>query len=104
MNYAKPLLGLILTGLIATGCAGTATKTVSVEDYTKAMSDAKAAIQKARSVNYEWRDSGKILKKAAKLAKAGNYAKALKLALKAKQQGELAYAQSIDQKDAGPRL
>ena len=104
MNYANPLLGLILTGLIATGCAGTATKTVSVEDYTKAVNEAKAAIQKARAANYEWRDSGKILKKAAKLAKSGDYSKAMKLVLKAKQQGELAYAQSIEQKDAGPRL
>ncbi len=105
MNYAKPLFGLILTGLLATGCSGTATKTVSADDYNQAVSDAKAAIKKAKAANFEWRDSGKLLKKAAKAAKAGSYEKALKLANKAKRQGELAVAQSIAQKNvSGPSL
>jgi len=105
MNHAKPLFALILTGFLATGCSGYATKTVSANDYNQAVSDAKTAIKKAKVAHYEWRDSGKILKKAAKIAQTGSYAKALKLVNKAKRQGDLALAQSIAQKNAtGPNL
>ncbi len=101
MNHAKSLLGLLLIGLLTVGCAATSTKTA--EDYSQALADAKTAISKAKSVNYEWRDTGKILKQAEVAAKASDYDKAVKLAGKAKRQGELAYLQYQQQKDAGPR-
>ena len=47
MNHAKPLVGLILAGLMAVGCS-TGTKTA--EDYNKALTDAKAAMAKAKKV------------------------------------------------------
>ena len=76
----------------ATGCASMG--------YEQATQDADAAIKKAASVGGEWRDSRKIMKKAAEAAKAGEFDKASKLANKAKQQGELGYAQAMAEKTA----
>ena len=99
MNHAKTLSALTLAGLLSFSLSATA---ASKNDYDKAAADAKAAIAAAAAVNYEWRDSGKILKEADKIAKAGDYAKAVILANKAKRQGELAVAQSKVQAGAGP--
>jgi hypothetical protein len=52
-------------------------------------------------VGGEWRDTGKMIKEAEDLMKSGEYEKALKLATKAKHQGELGYAQAMSEKDAG---
>lgn len=40
-------------------------------DYDDAVKEANSSISKAKSVNYEWRDSRKMLKQADKLNKAG---------------------------------
>jgi len=87
---------------MATGCS-MGTKSASPEDYSMALSEAKAALANAKKVNYEWRDSGKILKEAEKAAAAGDYDKATSLANKAKRQGELAVMQQKEQMNAGPR-
>ena len=99
MNHAKPLVGLVLAGLMAVGCSS-GTKTA--DDYNMALTDAKSAIAKVKNVGYEWRDTGKILKQAEEAAKAGDYNKATSLANKAKRQGEQAYLQYEQQKNAGP--
>ncbi len=65
---------------------------------------AEAAIDKAASVEGEWRDSRKFLKKAKAAASKADYATAIKLAEKAKFQGEMGYQQAMEQKDAGPWL
>jgi len=101
MNHAKPLIGLVLTGLLATGCSGYGTKEASPENYNSAHAKAKISIANAKKAHYEWRDSGKILKAAEKAAKAGDYATATKLANKAGRQGELAVKQAEAQKNAG---
>ncbi len=62
--------------------------------YEEAVNDANSSINKAKAVNYEWRDSRKMLKDADKLNKAGNSDGAMKLVAKAKKQGELAVAQA----------
>jgi len=62
--------------------------------YEEAVKEAKISIDKAKAVNYEWRDSRKFLKKADKLYKQGETDKAMKLVEKAKRQGELAVAQA----------
>jgi hypothetical protein len=64
-----------------------------------AISEAEAAVKKAASVGYEWRDTGDILAQAKAALKAGDNAKAAKLAGEAKRQGELAHAQYLSQKD-----
>ena len=101
MKHAKPLIGLVLTGLLATGCSAYGTKEASPENYNSAVEKAKISIANAKKAHYEWRDSGKILKKAAKAAKAGDYTTATKLANKAGRQGELAVKQAETQKNAG---
>lgn len=70
-----------------------------------AIAAAEAALKKARSVDGEWRDAKKkILKKAKSAASKGDYTKAIKLANKAKFQGEEGYKQAMEQKNAGPWL
>lgn len=52
-----------------------------------AASEAKAEINKAKAMGYEWRDSKKILDKAQKALDAGDVKKANKLFAQAKKQG-----------------
>jgi nucleoid-associated protein YgaU len=58
-----------------------------------AIAAAKAAAAKANALGYEWRDTGKMIKEAEKLAAAGKYDEAIALANKAREQGELAVKQ-----------
>lgn len=70
-----------------------------------AIADAEAALKKARGVGSEWRDSKKkMVKKAKAAASKGEFKKAIKLANKAKFEGEMGYQQGMDQKNAGPWL
>jgi len=74
-------------------------------EVNAAISAAEAAIKKADSVDAEWRDtSSKILKDAKAAAAKGDNATAIKLANKAKFQGEMAYQQGLSQEKAGPWL
>lgn len=85
-------VALLSLGLI-TGCASTD----EVSDSTsaeQAISDAKAANAEAKAVNYEWRDTGKLIKKAEKKLADGDEAGAIKLANKAKAQAVIAVAQA----------
>ncbi|MGD9000531.1 MAG: LysM peptidoglycan-binding domain-containing protein [Granulosicoccaceae bacterium] len=61
----------------------------------QACAAAEAARKKAKSVGGEWRDTGKIIKKAEAAMKAGDDAKAIKLCDQARRQGELGYAQAL---------
>lgn len=82
------------------GCATTPMATA--DGYKEAEAAAKASMKKAASVGGAWRDSGKILKKAAAAAKKKDYAKAIKLAGQVQRQGELGYKQSMAEKGAQP--
>ncbi len=66
----------------------------SAED---AIAAAKAAQKQARSVGGEWRDIGKMIKKAKKLLKAGKTEAAVKLAEEAEAQAILGYIQATSQ-------
>lgn len=63
-------------------------------NYEDAVKEANASLDDAKAVNYEWRDSRKLLGKADKLNKEGKSDEAMKLVAKAKNQGELAVAQA----------
>lgn len=65
----------------------------------EAITAAMAARNKARSVEGEWRDTGKLIRKAKAAYKAGAYERAIKLAQDARIQGELGYAQAISQQE-----
>ena len=66
-------------------------------DFDMAYEAAVAAQQQAASVSGEWRDTGKFLKEAKKLAEAGDFEAAVKLARKAEQQGHRGYEQMTSQ-------
>lgn len=67
----------------------------------KAIDGAIAAANKAAEVGFEWRDTGKMIKKAKAAAEKGDNATAMKMANRAADQGRLAYQQYLDQKNAG---
>jgi hypothetical protein len=68
-----------------------------------AIADATAAVKKAAKVGGEWRDTKKkFIKKAKAAASKKDYKKAIKLANKAKAEGEMGYTQAMAEKNAGP--
>jgi len=64
-----------------------------------AIAAAESARKKAASIDGEWRDTGKMIKKAQAALKAGDSAKAIKLAKKAEKQGKLGYEQAHAQQE-----
>jgi hypothetical protein len=66
---------------------------VSKKDAAAAIGAAIQETNAAAKVQYEWRDTYKIIGKAKKAYKKGDYAKAKKLAHKAKKQSEMAQVQ-----------
>lgn len=96
MRTTAQLLSVALLSLsLITGCASTGdAESVSAE---QAIAEAKTANAAAKAANYEWRDTGKIIKEAeAKLA-AGDEEAAIALANKAKAQAEDAIAQAEEE-------
>ncbi|MEJ2395361.1 MAG: SoxXA-binding protein [Candidatus Thiodiazotropha sp.] len=93
----------LLTLLAALTCAGITTTALADESSAaktqKLIDAAKAAKKEAASVNGEWRDTGKMIKKAEALLKEGKYVEAAKLANEAAKQGHLGYEQAVSQKD-----
>lgn len=73
----------------------------SQADFDKAKAAAQAEIKAAGKVGGEWRDSGKLLKKAEAAAAAGDFAKAIKLANQAEAQGRMGQQQAAEQANAG---
>ncbi len=69
-----------------------------------AIKAAKAAQKEAKAVGFEWRDMGKMIKKAEKLAKAGKGKKAIKIANTVVMHGKAALKQAAVAKSAGPRF
>lgn len=63
----------------------------------QAIAAAKEARKQASSVGGEWRDTGKLLKKADKLLKEGKYAEAVDMAEAAEIQAMLGYMQATSQ-------
>ncbi|PLY13949.1 MAG: SoxXA-binding protein [Sedimenticola sp.] len=100
-------LGILVLAFILVGGIGCATASsdkmssmkteMTADDATAAIAAADAARKKAGSVSGEWRDTGKIIGEAEEAAKAGDFAKAVKLANKAKVQGERGYEQMVSQ-------
>ncbi len=70
----------------------------------RAIDEAIAAAKKANSVGFEWRDTGKMIKKAQAAAEKGDDATAMMWANTARNQGVQAYKQYESQKNAGPRF
>ena len=93
-NMLKLTSMIALVFAVAVGCTSTSDTSGSNEQAAKdAIAAAKKANKDAKAVSYEWRDTGKIIKKAEKALGADDYDKAIKLANKAKRQAENAIAQ-----------
>jgi len=102
------LAALLTLGLVLSGCAQQETKSSAAPApsdpaaaYEMALANANAAQKKAASVGGEWRDTGKLMKKAQEAAKAGDYANAKVLADKASFQYKAGYEQAQSQKNVG---
>ena len=86
-------VAILSLGLI-TGCASTdETSDSGAKAAEQAIADAKAANAEAKALNYEWRDTGKIIKQAEDKYEAADYPAAITLANKAKAQANTAVAQ-----------
>jgi len=97
----KTLLLATSAALFLNACASTPPAT-SEADASAAISMAEQKTQQARKVNYEWRDTGKIIKQAKAAAKKGDMDDAIKLANKASRQSDNALIQYAEQKNAKP--
>jgi len=71
--------------------------TKSLNDANMALKSAMAANEKAKKMYVEWRDTGKILKKAREAKGKGDFDKAVKLANKAEREAVNAVKQYNDQ-------
>lgn len=100
MNKFVPFL--IAAALVLSAC-GTQQKH-NKNDAASAIMAAEQANKKAKKAEFEWRDTGKIIKKAKKAAKEGEFDKAVKQANKAKKQAQMALKQAKAAKKARPRI
>lgn len=93
-----------LTFALSTACA--TNSGASADAAATAISAAKASAKQASSVGAEWRDTGKMIKKAEELAAEGKTDAAIKEAKKAEMQGKAAYTQitETEAKNIGPRF
>jgi hypothetical protein len=96
MTRSIKTLLLAATFAVCSG-AGLATANAAGMSPEASIAAAKEARKQAISVGGEWRDTGKMIKKAEKLLKAGKTDEATKMAEKAEAQGMLGYMQAISQ-------
>ena len=89
----------LFAGLTALALCGMtlAAQAADQKSFDKALTAALVAQEKAASVSGEWRDVGKFLKEAKKLAGEGDFAGAVKLAKKAEYQCLRGYEQMTSQ-------
>jgi hypothetical protein len=95
--FGKLLLPVALTLGLVTGCASSpkGSDSDSTADAARAVDAAKAAVARANSLDWIWRDTEKFLAEAETelAAGAGHQEKAIELANKARNQAELAVNQ-----------
>jgi len=94
-QLARPFFIIALVLGLAVGCASTPDESTDADQTTaaSAIAAAKSENAQAKKMGAEWRDTGKLLKKAEAAMKAGDEAKAIKLADKARRQAEIAQQQ-----------
>lgn len=102
MKIISKLAVASILALSLAACGSSPTK--SLNDANMALKSAMKANGAAKKLYVEWRDTGKLLKKARKAKKNGDYDKAVKLAGKAKRQALNAVAQRKAQRNTKPRI
>ena len=90
--------GLALSLSVSAGAmSGTMPMNMTFDNSADAIQAAMDSWNKAKSVSGEWRDTAKMIREAKKLADAGKEQEAIDLANQARMQGELGYAQAVEQ-------
>lgn len=95
--FKKTLLAAATATLLISGSAFAADKAAA----EAAIANAKAAGKMAKAAQGEWRDTAKMLKKAAGMVEKGKFADAVKMANKAKFQYEMGTEQAKGQAGVG---
>lgn len=90
-----------LTAALALMIAAPGVQAADQKEAGEAIAQAISAVNAAAQVRGEWRDSYKTIGKAKKAYKKGDYDEALKLAKKAKGEGEMGQAQAMAEANAG---
>lgn len=90
--------------VLATLALALTTSVATAGGAADAISAAKTAQKEAKAVGFEWRDMGKMIKKAEKLAKEGKGKKATKIANMVVMHGKAAMKQAALAKTAGPNF
>lgn len=93
----KSFATLLLVAILAVGCASDGGDDTTGITAQEAIAAAKKANAKARAEGVEWRDTGKIIKKAEAALADGDSAKAIKLANQARRQAEMAVEQKYSE-------
>jgi len=99
LNHLAKLFIMMLVVLgLTVGCASTPdeayTEVADQATAELAIAEAKSTNAEAKAMGVEWRDTGKIIKQAEDALAAGDYAKAIELANKARRQAENAMKQA----------
>lgn len=92
MKSIIKLAAACVVAISLVACASGPTKTL--DEANMAIKSAMTANGKAKKMYVEWRDTGKMLKKARKAKGKGDFDKAVKLANKAEKQAKNAVAQA----------
>ena len=90
--------------VLATLALALTTSVATAGGADHAIAAAKTAQKEAKAVGFEWRDMGKMIKKAEKLAKEGKDKKAMKIAHQVVMHGKAAMKQAALAKTAGPNF
>ena len=98
------LLAILALSLTMASCSSSYLASSGNNASKVAINAAKSAQKSAKNVGFEWRDMGKMIKKAEAAAKAGDNAKAIKIANAVVKQGQQAQLQAKAAKTAGPRF
>ncbi len=98
MRKLSTIVAVMGVSLLVAGAGNTVL--AGEKSFDASYEAAEAARKNAASMNYEWRDTGKMLKMAKEAAATGDYETAEKLARKAEMQGKMAVVQAKEQEQA----
>jgi len=101
LEEKKPMKKTAFFAAIALSLAAANVSANTKVDAAKAITEAGDAVNAAAAVKGEWRDSWKTIGKAKAAYKKGDYATAMKLANKAKNEGVNGQKQAAAEKNAG---
>jgi hypothetical protein len=95
MRKLSTIVAVMGASLLVAGAGNTVA--ADEQSFNASYEAAEAARKQAASMNYEWRDTGKMLKQAKEAAAKGDYETAERLANKAEMHGKMAVAQAKEQ-------